>query len=58
MPYANTTFIKGRFYIPRYRYELLDYFKKQRPEWKMNNKSKQELPAIYFEGRGDEQNYS
>ena len=53
MPYSNTTFIKGRFYIPRYRYELLDYFKKQRPEWKMNRKSRQELLAIYFKERVD-----
>ena len=42
------------FWMPYYKYQLLDWFKKNRPEWfqsDLKKKSKKELLAIYFKVR-------
>ena len=42
------------FWIPYYKYQLLDWFKKNRLEWNQNElkaKSKKELLAIYLKVR-------
>jgi len=42
------------YWIPQYKYQLLDWFKKHYPDWKQSElkaMNKQQLYAIYFKER-------
>lgn len=43
------------YYIPTHKYQLLKWFKKNRPDWKqseLKKMTKKQLFAIYFKERG------
>ena len=43
------------YWVPEYKYQLLDWFKRNQPDWKQSDlrkMSKKQLYAIYFKIRG------
>ena len=39
------------FFIPKYKYQLIEFFKKHRPDWKVSGWTKKKLFAVYFSER-------
>jgi hypothetical protein len=46
--------MKNDFYVPRTKYELVKWFKKNKPNFKVSRFSKNRLLAIYFGVRSSE----
>ncbi len=39
------------FFIPKHRWQLVDFFKRQRPGWNVSSWTKKKLLAVYFKLR-------
>ena len=46
------------YYVPRFRYELIEWFERHYPDWSTAGWSKKKLLAIYFKIRNNENQHN